>query len=93
MTAGTLAHRFGSWNDAVEAAGFTPNPPDDDRYTDEELLDWIRSYVATFDCLPRESEIRAWPGPTYRTYYRRFGSLPAAVEAAGFDHPEADADD
>jgi 2-oxo-4-hydroxy-4-carboxy--5-ureidoimidazoline (OHCU) decarboxylase len=45
------------------------------RYTDEDLLDAMRSFAAEHDGRP----------PTAPTYARRFGSWNAAIAAAGFD--------
>ena len=85
----TFINHFGSWNAAVEAAGFTPR---DRRRTDEELLAALRALAA--DCGERPTaamvagrEDMASPG----TYGYRFGSWNEALDAAGLatlDHGE-----
>ena len=77
----TFANHFGSWNAAIEAAGFAPR---DRRRTDEELLDALRGLAAELDERPTASAVAdreemASPG----TYGNRFGSWNEALDAAG----------
>lgn len=73
---------FGTWNNAIRAAGFRPNRQ---TFTDEDLLSWIETFVDEFDRLPYREELGNWPGPSATTYHRRFGSWTEAVEAAGYE--------
>jgi hypothetical protein len=74
---------FGSWNEAVAAAGF---PPRYRRWTDQEILDAFYAWRFKHGRLPRVID---WPHatdehPSYHTASRRFGSWNAAVRAAGY---------
>ena len=78
----TYHRRFDSYNAAVEQAGLTPNTRGRE-YSDEELLDWIRGFVAEVGAVPKVEDARSWPGPSPVTYWHRFGSWKAAVREAG----------
>ena len=57
-------------------------------YTDEVLLDALRSFAAEHDGRPPtapEADDRETDLPTAATFARRFGSWNAALAAAGFD--------
>jgi len=77
----TAANHFGSWNGAVEAAGFMPreNPAG---YSRDELLDWLIAHRAELGAWPTCSVLLEWPGPGPGPYRRVFGGFPKAVEAA-----------
>lgn len=85
MSTTTVVFRFGSWNAAVEAAGFTPRRQGGrgSTYTDEELLNWITAFKDEFGVTPLVGDTRGWPGPSHGTYRRRFGTFTEAVRAAG----------
>lgn len=53
------------------------------KYTDEEMLEWIDSFVKEFDVVPNADDISGWPGPSISTYRLRFGSFTEAVKRAG----------
>ena len=58
------------------------------RYTDEDLLDALRSFAAEHDGRPPTAPEADDPEtglPTAATFARRFGSWNAAIAAAGFD--------
>lgn len=55
-----------------------------EKYTDEEMLEWIRAFKQEFGVTPRYSDVKEWPGPSHGTYEKRFGSWSKAVEEAGF---------
>ena len=85
-SADTYHRRFGSFRAAVEEVGLAPNTPGGkQQYSDEELLDWIRSFVFEFGVVPTQMDVRSWPGPAPTTYQRRFGSWKAAVREARVD--------
>ena len=76
----TFVEHFGSWNEAVAAAGLRPR---NRRRSDEELLDDLHdlaesgTYPTTTAVRDREDMAAA---PTYKN---RFGSWSAALDAAG----------
>ncbi|WP_435078840.1 homing endonuclease associated repeat-containing protein [Halococcus sp. AFM35] len=79
-TVDTFIRHFGTWNDALDAAGFEPRLR---RRSNEELLTELREFAsdgeypthtAVGDC-----EDMASPS----TYKRRFGSWSDALDAAG----------
>lgn len=56
-------------------------------YTDEEMIEWLNSFVAEFGYVPTSGDIEGWPGPSRATYSQRFGSWKSAVNAAGWKLP------
>ena len=91
----TIYDHYNGFLDAVRAAGYDPaDIPDDSggpvEYTDDELLEWIESFVSFFGVVPSHNDLEGWPGPVPQTYSRRFGSVSAAVREAGFE-PRGDA--
>jgi hypothetical protein len=84
---GTYAHRFGSWNAALEAAGLEPRRRP--RFTDEELIAALRALAAELGRPPRSYEMQARRDlPSPGAYQRRFGSWNQALEAAGLGDQE-----
>lgn len=84
----TFEHRFGSWNEAKEAAGLETRGRGEagrgTSYTDEELLEKLRELAEQYDGPLTKSAVNradGYPGAT--TYYRRFGSWENAKEKAG----------
>jgi hypothetical protein len=59
----------------------------DTEYTEKELLEWIRSFVAEFGYVPAYGDIEGWPGPDVETYRYRFGTWQNAVNLAGWETP------
>jgi len=57
------------------------------KYTDEEMLEWIDTFVMEFGYVPASSDIKGWPGPSVPTYMERFGSWTDAINAAGWKVP------
>jgi len=78
----TAINHFGSWNEAVKAAGVEPRPSPGNRYGADELLDWLVAHRCELGAWPTISALAAWPGPGVRPYRRVFGSLAAAIDAA-----------
>jgi hypothetical protein len=90
----TVADRFGSWNSALVKAGFDVTKPheESDKYTDEELLDYIRAVAGRLGESPSVRQMRSIEGvPSTNTYQRRFGSWKAAKEAALGDETSQEA--
>lgn len=73
--------RFGSWNDAVEAAGFEPNEHPD-KIPREDLLDDIRRIGDELDKKPSRADMRRHGKHSVTTYSRRFDSWTEAKERA-----------
>jgi len=84
----TLRTRFGSWSEALEAAGLDASGA---KYPipDAELIEEIQALA---DELGRPPTVQAMDeqGPRWSTVYtRRVGSWNAALEAAGFEPRQA----
>jgi hypothetical protein len=79
----TYQHHFGSWLEALEAAGIEPEPSQTG-YTREELLESLRDLAGRLGCAPRTDDLDDDPRtPSSSTYRRHFGSWLKALEAAG----------
>ena len=76
----TYRDRFGSWRDALEAAGFEPPPPQ--RVTTEELLAELQRLHDDFGGRPTTTVVREHGSYSCQTYYSRFGSWDGALNAA-----------
>ena len=76
----TYVNRFGSWNAAVEAAGFDPRSSG--RVDDAELLADLRRLRETLGRKPTSTDVREHGQYGLATYQRRFGSWSAALDAA-----------
>jgi len=63
------------------------SPEKQRRYTDDDLIGWIRAFVFEFGYVPTTTEIKQWPGPALLTYQNRFGSWGDAVRLAGWKVP------
>lgn len=94
----TAAAVFGSWNAAMEAAGFTPRraqaPGRHKAWTKAEIVDALLDFLfaegrwpTSTDCGVRRGTTRKrHPGlPDHRTVVNHFGSFTAAKRAAGWD--------
>lgn len=85
----TYIRRFGSWTDALTAAGFDPDQMGN-RYSDTELLTTLNEFTDS-NIQPTQPAVAAaddMPAPT--TYIRRFGSWTDALYAAGFNPDQLD---
>jgi hypothetical protein len=89
-----LAYKhFGSWNKAIEMCHF--NSKDDKRsenmggykgkkrYSDEELLEYLKLYVEENRQIPTISDFRRGLLPDYNRYIERFGNIENARQLAG----------
>lgn len=86
--ASTYRRRFGSWKEALEAAGF--DPPQS-TVTDADLIAELRRLADEINDVPTYDEMESNGRHGAATYARRFSSWNAALEAAGFT-PHMDSD-
>ncbi|WP_435099884.1 homing endonuclease associated repeat-containing protein [Halorubrum sp. N11] len=84
----TYVNRFGSWNDALEAAGFTPR--EEKAIPESALLAELQRLHSSLGHRPSSDEAREHSEYGVATYQRRFGSWANAV-AAAFDDDTAPA--
>lgn len=83
VTSGTLAYRFGSWNDSIRAAGLEINQ--EFALTQKDLLQELQRLNEEVRKTPPRKEDMIKKGKhSPRTYVIHFGSWNRAVEAAGF---------
>ncbi|WP_348613010.1 homing endonuclease associated repeat-containing protein [Halobaculum rarum] len=88
----TYIRRFGSWNDAVTAAGFEPNTEvGTETVTTEALIDELHRLADEIGDRPVAADLREHGEHALRTYQQRFGSWSAALAAAFDDEPTEDA--
>jgi hypothetical protein len=76
-------NRFGSWNEALEAAGYDPN----NRYriSDAELLEEIHRLVDELGKAPTAQEMKSHGEFSHRPYFKRWDGWQAAIRAAGYE--------
>jgi hypothetical protein len=74
---------FGSWNDALRAAGFGTNHEND--VSDERLIEELRRLAKDLERVPRFEDMADHGAFSPHTYMRRWGSWPEAKDAAGLD--------
>jgi hypothetical protein len=79
----TYSRVFGSWHDAVEAAGYTPRANRESR-SKEELITELKRLADSDDHSPSEPDMLENGSFSPSTYKSKFGSWNAALEAAGF---------
>lgn len=77
----TVLKRFGSWNDAVEAAGFEPNT-DTDKISRVDLIEELHRLRDAVGEVPTADQMDDQGAYAYITYYERFGSWGDALEEA-----------
>ncbi|QSG10416.1 homing endonuclease associated repeat-containing protein [Halapricum desulfuricans] len=80
----TYRHRFGSWNEAIEAAGFESQSPKE-RIPEEELINELQRVGDANDSIPSSTDMDRDGEFSSGTYFNRFGSWTAALEVAGFE--------
>lgn len=80
----TYSSRFGSWNEAIEAAGYSPRSSRDE-YTRSELIAEIKRVADVCDKCPTLDDIAEHGNISRNTYHNRFYSWNDALEAAGFE--------
>lgn len=83
----TYKHRFGSWNEAVEASGFEPNDVGGSvgSASKEELISEIQRLAVEFERKPRSLDVRNHSEYSINRFVETFGSWSEAVVAAGYD--------
>lgn len=80
----TVTERFGSWRDALVAAGFSARP----QWSREEILTALRTFARQHGRPPLSRELNPAHGlPSFETVSGRFGSIAASYEAAGIGSP------
>ena len=90
---GAINRTFGSWNGAKHMAGFKPNksgskvPHNRSPYTNEQLLEFLRSAYKEKGSLPTFSDWRKGFLPSYNLYRHRFGGIQKARSLAFGDKP------
>lgn len=82
--ASTYQDRFGSWNEAIEAAGLEPTAPDTS-IPPSKLIAEIQRLADELGDPPTFREMNEQGGYSGRTYIRQFGSWNEAIEAAGYE--------
>lgn len=77
----TYAARFGSWNTALEAAGFTPRT-ETSRISTDDLCTALRELADELGTRPKTSDMNQHSPHSAGTYYKRFGVWEAALDVA-----------
>lgn len=89
----TYVERFGSWTDALRRAGLTPRA-ETTPVPESDLLDDLRRVADELGRRPTSEDIDERGAYSASTYYRRFDSWQAALEAAGvadeYEDPSAE---
>lgn len=86
---GAIMRTFGSWNGAKHIAQLEPLksgskvPHNRSPYTDEQLLEFLRSFKKEKGYTPTHSDWRKGFLPSYHVYKHRFGGIQKAREMAG----------
>jgi DNA-binding transcriptional regulator YiaG len=96
ISGSTFSRRFGSFNDALQAAELSVTKPHDEtpKYSREQLLEYIRELTAKQLKPPTAAEMDDAEGvPNANTYQRRFGSWARAKRLAIRGDHEADEDE
>jgi hypothetical protein len=81
--------RFGSFNNAIRAAGYEPNsspPRPYVKWKDEDLLQRLNGFVHDLGYVPTLIDLqnnRQKGMADYATYIHRFGSIEAALKKSG----------
>jgi len=84
--ASTYIEHFGSWNNALRAAGFEPYCKRKRRLSDEELLDDLRDLADELGHPPTTREIQHHGDHSSTTYTSRFGGIEEARSRANLNN-------
>jgi hypothetical protein len=76
--------RFGTWREALQAAGIPLNPQYMG-YDPEDLLEHLRTVAEGLGRTPTQAELRETGGPHPATYRAHFGSWKAALAEVGLE--------
>lgn len=80
-------NKFGSWNEALRAAGYSPNRKY--RLTDQDLLDEINRLTEKLGRPPSSGEMNQ-AGKFHKcTYFERFGGWEETLDEAGYLQPRS----
>lgn len=77
---------FGSWKNALKMLNMKPKDPNKGgfkKYTDEELIEYLRIYTEAHRQMPTYSDFKRSLLPGYEIYLNRFGSMEEARKIAG----------
>ncbi|MCG1004955.1 MULTISPECIES: homing endonuclease associated repeat-containing protein [Halobacterium] len=77
----TYVRRFGSWNDALEAAGFEPSA----KLTKDELRTDLQQLADKLNKQPTQREMNEYGERSHNTYVNAFGSWSNAIDEALHD--------
>lgn len=80
----TLYDRFGSWNEALEAAGYDSREPNS-KISKEDLIDELRTLAEELDQSPTREQMNNQGKHWGSTYIDRFGNWSSALEAANLE--------
>lgn len=78
----TYRSKFGSWNAALKAAGFTPRT-NGQHISTEDLCSALRELADELNRRPKTSDMNQKGPYSAGTYYNRFGSWEGALDEAG----------
>ncbi|WP_134671592.1 homing endonuclease associated repeat-containing protein [Halorussus marinus] len=79
----TYLDRFGTWNDALEAAGYDRRTSRREKIPTRELVRELRALAAEVGSRPYRKTMDDRGPYSGMTYYNRFGSWQSALDAAG----------
>lgn len=74
---------FGTWNAAIEAAGFAPRPPGGLPWTRDTVIEALQRWAAEHEGDPPKCDERADGLPNHAAVRRIFGSWNNGIAAAG----------
>jgi len=75
-------NEFGSWNEALKTAGFTPNQRGTSR---EDLIDELHRLGEKLDSTPRKRDLKEHSQYSYWSYRNEFGTWNNSLLEAGFE--------
>jgi hypothetical protein len=81
--AATYLYRFGSWNQALIAAGLQPRPDQTDQIPDRDLIVELRRLSGELGHLPKRKEMENMGRYSGATYYDRYDSWRESLNEAG----------